>query len=181
MLYEKITTTEDQTRKAGEKIAKKLIAGDVVLIKGDLGAGKTVISSGIINALTKKKYVVSSPTFNIVFEYAGKTDVYHFDLYRIKSEDELDNIGIYEYLYNNNAVCLFEWPERAENLFKNVEKLFVLEILKLDEDKRKTSHYQRNDETDEKRAKRRIPPINQRHDNGEEHEKSTHEESLSDI
>ena len=120
-----ITKSADETRRLGELVAESLKPGDVVVLGGDLGAGKTVIASGIVKALTGKAHTVTSPTFTIVNEYDGKVKVNHFDFYRIKSSDELDNIGIFEYLYSD-AVNIVEWAERAPEVFG--DDLFVLDI-----------------------------------------------------
>ena len=99
------------------KLAKASKKGDIIGLKGTLGAGKTFFASAFINALSKKKIDVLSPTFNLVYDY--QTDhgqIYHFDLYRIKSEDELYNIGIEDALIN--GISLIEWPEIAKNFCK---------------------------------------------------------------
>ena len=133
MILKKLTKTEDDTRKLGEEISKIVPKGSSILIYGDLGAGKTVISSGLVKGYTKKQYSVTSPTFTIVQEYYGETGVYHFDLYRLDSLAELENIGVYEYLFDENAVCLIEWPERAEELESLLNEVYKLEIKKIDE------------------------------------------------
>jgi len=120
-----ITKSADETRRFGELVAESLKPGDVVVLSGDLGAGKTVIASGIVKALTGKSHTVTSPTFTIVNEYDGNVKVNHFDFYRIKSSDELENIGIFEYLYSD-AVNIVEWAERAPEVFG--DDLFVLDI-----------------------------------------------------
>ena len=130
-----ITKSADETRRLGELVAESLKPGDVVVLSGDLGAGKTVIASGIVKALTGKSHTVTSPTFTIVNEYDGNVKVNHFDFYRIKSSDELENIGIFEYLYSD-AVNIVEWAERAPEVFG--DDLFVLDIQinKINESKR---------------------------------------------
>ena len=102
-----------------KQYAKTLKAGDVVLLDGDLGAGKTVFTKGIVEYFSKGKEVAVSPTFNIVNQYNSNPPVYHFDFYRIKSEDELFAIGIEEYLYSN-GICIIEWPERAPNVLADI-------------------------------------------------------------
>lgn len=96
------------TKKLAKKLAKKARAGDIILLHGDLGAGKTTFTKYFVDAL-KIKIDVVSPTFTIVNDY-GK--VKHLDLYRIEDKRELDNIGIEEILYSNN-ICLIEWPEKV--------------------------------------------------------------------
>ena len=134
---ERVTHSSDETRIVGEEIAKQISVPACVFLSGDLGAGKTVISSGIVNGLTRKNYTVTSPTFTILQEYQGEIKVNHFDLYRITDVSELENIGIYEYLFDNNAVNIFEWPERANSISNYAENLYLVNILKVDDKKRK--------------------------------------------
>lgn len=102
-----IIATIDQTEHIAEAIAKRLKAGDVLCLTGDLGAGKTTFSQFLCRALGVDDYV-TSPTFNIMNQYDGKLPIYHFDVYRIGDESEMDEIGFDEFLYGN-GVCLVEW------------------------------------------------------------------------
>ena len=105
-------------------IAKTCKKGDIIGLKGTLGAGKTFFASAFINALSKNKTEVLSPTFNLVYSYpTPKGTVYHFDLYRIKDEEELYNIGIEDAFIN--GISLIEWPEIAKNFLKNNNYLEV--------------------------------------------------------
>ena len=126
----------NQTQRIGEEIASLVCPGCVILLEGDLGAGKTAISNGIVKALTKKEYLVTSPTFAIVNEYNGVINVNHFDFYRIESVDELENIGIYEYLYDDNSVSIIEWPNRADEILDGLENVINIHIKKIDDTKR---------------------------------------------
>ena len=118
-----ITKSEKETNKVAANFAKTCKKGDIVLLFGDLGAGKTVFSKGFVSAFSKS--AVTSPTFTIINTYEGKIPVYHFDLYRIEDEGELDLIGILDYLYGD-GICLIEWPERAPNAFpKNSKKVEI--------------------------------------------------------
>lgn len=109
-----------QTKKIAMQYAATLKAGDIVLLTGDLGAGKTEFTKGVVEFFSKGAKV-TSPTFNIVNQYNCPSQViYHFDFYRINSEDELYAIGIEEYLYSG-AICIIEWPERAPELLKNLQ------------------------------------------------------------
>jgi len=125
-----------ETQRIGEEIASLVCPGCVILLEGDLGAGKTAISNGIVKALTKKEYLVTSPTFAIVNEYNGVIKVNHFDFYRIESVDELENIGIYEYLYDDNSVSIIEWPNRADEILDGLENVINIHIKKIDDTKR---------------------------------------------
>lgn len=105
------------------EIAAKSEIGDIIALKGTLGAGKSFFAKSFINSLRKKigekPCEVLSPTFNLVYSYdTKKGEVFHFDLYRLKSADELENIGFFDAL--KNGICLIEWPEiAADFLNKN--------------------------------------------------------------
>lgn len=130
-----ISNSSLETSKIAEEIKKYLKVGDIVLLKGDLGAGKTHFVKGIVKSFNGSEEMVTSPTFTIVNEYnLASQKIYHFDLYRINDESELYNIGIEEYLYSD-AICFVEWPERASGLFSNSCK--TVEILKIGDNQRK--------------------------------------------
>ncbi|MCF6181343.1 tRNA (adenosine(37)-N6)-threonylcarbamoyltransferase complex ATPase subunit type 1 TsaE [Lutibacter sp.] len=102
-----------------QKIAKDVIANadsKILLFYGEMGVGKTTLIKEIVKQLGSSD-IVSSPTFSLVNEYYSKTmdTIYHFDFYRIQSEEEALDIGIEEYFYSNNW-CLVEWPNKVENL-----------------------------------------------------------------
>ena len=111
---QKVTKKAEETKKLGSLLAEKLVCGDIVSLYGGLGAGKTVFAKGIAEGLGIKEEIVS-PTFTILKEYYGREKLYHFDLYRIEDEEELEHIGFYEYL-GRDGICVIEWPENAENL-----------------------------------------------------------------
>lgn len=89
--------------------------GDVFALYGELGAGKTEFVRGFAEALGVDAAVVTSPTFTLIHEYDGMMPIYHFDAYRIRSDAELIDMGLDEYLYDE-GICLIEWPERIEHL-----------------------------------------------------------------
>lgn len=105
---------ENDTYRLGERIGREAKAGDVYLLDGDLGVGKTVFAKGVAAGLDIYESV-TSPTFTIVHEYEGRLKLYHFDVYRIGDPDEMWDIGFDEYLYGD-GVCLIEWPENVEEL-----------------------------------------------------------------
>lgn len=107
-----ISKTVSETQKIANDLAKTLKASDVVALFGDLGAGKTVFTRAVVNALGYDGYV-TSPTFAVVNEYDTKPTVYHFDMYRIDSEDALYGIGFFDYL-ENGGICIIEWSENIE-------------------------------------------------------------------
>ena len=110
-----ISHNEAETQSLGEDFSKNLGPGSVVALSGELGSGKTQLIKGICRGLGVKE-TVNSPTFIIVNEYkSAQFEIYHFDLYRIKSSDEVINIGLYDYL-NSNGILLIEWPELIMDL-----------------------------------------------------------------
>ena len=110
------TKNETETIELGIKIASSLKNGDVISFYGDLGSGKTRLVKGICTGLGINN-VVNSPTFIIVNEYISPVigNVYHFDMYRLRSEDEILAMGFEDYM-NNRGLILIEWPEHAERL-----------------------------------------------------------------
>lgn len=106
------TTGAGETRKLGCEIASKLRPGDVILLEGELGAGKSELARGIAAGLGVQE-TVTSPSFTILNVYeSGRIPVYHFDWYRLESEEELYELGMDEYL-GGDGVALVEWPERC--------------------------------------------------------------------
>jgi tRNA threonylcarbamoyladenosine biosynthesis protein TsaE len=106
-----ITSTEQETSDAGESLARTLRAGDVVLLYGELGAGKTAFVRGLARGIGANPDDVSSPTFTIVQEYAGETaTLYHVDLYRLEPA-EIDDLGL-EDLVSGDGIVAIEWAER---------------------------------------------------------------------
>ncbi len=125
---EYISNSQEDTIKIAKNFAKTLSKGDVVVLKGDLGAGKTVFTKGIASYFNGDKNHTISPTFTILNEYNTNPKIYHFDFYRIKNEDELIAIGIEEYLFGD-GICVIEWPERAPETLSMVKTKNV-EIIK---------------------------------------------------
>lgn len=105
-----ISDGPEETRAIGRAIGAALVAGDVVCLNGDLGAGKTHLAQGIA-AGAGINGPVTSPTFTLVSEYDGRLPLAHFDFYRLERADELDDIGFDEYLDGPRAVVI-EWAER---------------------------------------------------------------------
>lgn len=127
------TNSERETEKLGEKLARKLPDGAVVAMYGDLGAGKTAFVRGMAEGLGLDCRV-SSPTFTIVNEYIGARSLFHFDMYRLGSADELFDIGWEDYL-SRGAICAVEWSENVREAFSGDE--VTVSIEKLDEQRRK--------------------------------------------
>jgi len=128
-----ITKNEAETEKVGEGFASGLPGGTVVAMYGDLGAGKTAFVRGMARGMGLDCRV-SSPTFTIVNEYLGARELIHFDMYRLRSSDELFDIGWEDYLARG-AVCAVEWSENVEDAFFGDE--ITVRIEKLSENERK--------------------------------------------
>jgi tRNA threonylcarbamoyladenosine biosynthesis protein TsaE len=112
---EKLSLSVNQTLKIGKRIADKLSPGDIILLSGPLGAGKTVLAKGVASGLGIDKNEVVSPTFVLLRVYQGKHVLQHFDFYRIKAPQDFFGLGYQEYLYSD-AVTLIEWPQRLKLL-----------------------------------------------------------------
>jgi tRNA threonylcarbamoyladenosine biosynthesis protein TsaE len=125
-----ISQSPDETAAIGEAFAGWLHDGDVVLLHGDLGAGKTTLAKGIASALGVED-VVSSPSFSLVNEYdtgltAKVSRLYHLDLYRLQNEDDLASIGFDDFMPPADGITLVEWPERASTALP--ERFLLVEI-----------------------------------------------------
>ncbi len=115
------THSPEETRALGARLGALLRSGDVVLLNGDLGAGKTTFTQGIASGLVVEDYV-QSPTFTLVQEHAARSEasgepmtLYHLDLYRLTDESDLESIGFEQYLEPVDGISVIEWPERASN------------------------------------------------------------------
>ena len=108
---ELISHSPEQTQKLGMRIGELALPGDVFLLVGDLGAGKTCLTQGVAWGLDIKEYTMS-PSFVIVRELYGRLPLYHIDLYRLDRIEESMELGLDEYLYGR-GVCVVEWAEKA--------------------------------------------------------------------
>ncbi len=124
MIYS--TNSPAETEAVGEKLAKVLQPGTVIAYRGDLGAGKTAFTRGLARGLGYRD-AVTSPTYTIVNEYlGGRLPLFHFDMYRLRSAEDLWDIGWEDYL-DRGGVCAVEWSENVEEaldsfLLVNIEK-----------------------------------------------------------
>lgn len=109
-----VSHSPDETRRVGALLGALLAPGDVLLLEGRLGAGKTVFAQGVAIGLGVAD-PVTSPTFTLIHEHAGRVPMYHVDLYRLAGDTEAALIGLQEYL-GGNGVAVVEWPERAAGL-----------------------------------------------------------------
>ena len=126
------TKGEAETEAVGARFASALPNGAVVALYGDLGAGKTAFVRGMARGMGIEARV-SSPTFTIVNEYLGARELYHFDMYRLGSSDELFDIGWEDYL-SRGGVCAVEWSENVSDAFEGDE--ITVRITKLSADER---------------------------------------------
>ena len=129
------SNNEFETEQAGAEFAAALPGGSVVAFYGDLGAGKTAFVRGMARGMGINGRV-NSPTFTIVNEYIGERELYHFDMYRLGSADELFDIGWEDYL-SRGGVCAVEWSENVGEAFEGDE--ITVKIEKLSDTARKIS------------------------------------------
>ena len=116
-MQEILCKSEEQTKQFAKNLASVLNKGDVLVLSGELGAGKTKFVEGILSYFGMQEKI-SSPTFTIVNEYHNeKIDIYHFDLYRLTDIYEFENIGGEEYF--SKGLCIFEWGELIEDILPN--------------------------------------------------------------
>ena len=113
-----ITNSPEETERIGERLAKALRPGTILAYEGDLGAGKTAFTRGLARGLGCTD-LVTSPTYTIVNEYlSGRLPLFHFDMYRLASSDDLWDIGWEDYL-DRNGVCAVEWSENVTDAMEN--------------------------------------------------------------
>ena len=128
-----ITHSPEETEKVGEALGRALRAGTVIAYEGDLGAGKTAFTRGLARGLGASEQV-TSPTYTIVNEYlSGRLPLFHFDMYRLASAEDLWDIGWEDYL-DRGGVCAVEW---SENVREALEDPIIVCIEKCGEDSRK--------------------------------------------
>lgn len=112
-----ITHSLAETESLASRLASKLKGGEVIAFTGSLGAGKTAFTRGLMKELGNEDEV-SSPTFALVNEYSGKFKVYHFDMYRVESWEDLYSTGFFDYI-GTDAVLVIEWSENIETALPN--------------------------------------------------------------
>lgn len=128
-----ITNSPDETELLGQKLGKAVQPGTVIAFQGDLGAGKTAFTRGLARGLGIRG-PVTSPTYTIVQEYLdGRLPLFHFDMYRLHSSEELFDIGWEDYLLRG-GVCAVEW---SENVMDALEEPLVVRICRLGDTRRK--------------------------------------------
>ena len=117
-----ISSSEQETRELGKRMAGKVTPGTVISLRGSLGAGKTVFAKGFAEGLGITEAIVS-PTFTLVQEYDGRLKLYHLDLYRLSGEDEFESMGGEDFLYSD-GVALIEWSEKIEDMIPD-DTIFI--------------------------------------------------------
>ena len=129
MVY--VSESAEQTKTLGEQFAKQLNKGDVVLLKGEMGAGKTVFVKGVAKALGITD-MITSPTYAYMNDYDGV--LYHYDCYRLSSGEDAEALGLTDYFYAD-GICIIEWSENISSVLpKNCKSVT---IQKIDENKRR--------------------------------------------
>ena len=125
-----ISTSREETEQFAQKFAKTLRAGDVVLLDGDMGAGKTVFAKGVAKGLGIEEEV-TSPTYAYMNDYDGR--LFHYDCYRIESVAQAESLGLADY-FDMGGICLIEWAQNIAPLLPKYVKKVA--IKKLDENRR---------------------------------------------
>ncbi|MBM7663316.1 tRNA threonylcarbamoyladenosine biosynthesis protein TsaE [Bacillus mesophilus] len=126
-----ITNNEEETRKFASNLGQLVRAGDVILLEGDLGAGKTTFTKGLAEGLGVTR-TVNSPTFTIIKEYNGRIPLYHMDVYRVS--DEFEDLGFDEY-FHGSGVTVVEWAHLIQEQLPS--KYACIKITREDDQKRK--------------------------------------------
>lgn len=128
-----LSKSEQDTIKFASKLCESFKGGEVLLLNGDLGAGKTVFAKGLAVGLGNQG-VITSPTFTIMNMYKGRLNFYHFDMYRIEDESELVELGFGEYIGAKDSICAIEWSSRVPSLLP--KDCITVEITKVDDETR---------------------------------------------
>ena len=122
-----ISHSPEQTQKIGVRIGQLALPGDIFLLVGGLGAGKTCLTQGIAWGLDIKEYAVS-PSFVVIRELHGRLPLYHIDFYRLDHLEEIAELGLDDYLYGN-GVCVVEWAEKGLSLLPQEHLLIEISYL----------------------------------------------------
>lgn len=146
----------EQTQKIGVRIGELALAGDIFLLVGKLGTGKTCLTQGIAWGLNIKDYTLS-PSFVIVRELCGRLPLYHIDLFRLDHIAEIEDLGLDDYLYGND-ICVIEWAEKGLSLLP-LEHMLI-EIGYLDDTKRSFHFTPSGGRYQELLTQLRHPPLN---------------------
>jgi tRNA threonylcarbamoyladenosine biosynthesis protein TsaE len=139
------TKTREETLILGEKLGRCLEPGDIVLLFGDLGAGKTTLTQGICYGLgLPREEYIRSPTFTLINEYQGRCPIFHIDLYRMETQEEIEALGLEEVLFGK-GVAILEWAEKllssedGQTLGLGIEGRIEVRLTYINENKRSFS------------------------------------------
>ena len=124
---ELISHSPEQTKRLGVRIGELALPGDIFLLVGTLGTGKTCLTQGIAWGLGIKEYTLS-PSFMIVRELYGRLPLYHIDLYRLDHIEEIADLGLDEYLFSN-GICVIEWAEKGSSILPTEHLLIQISYL----------------------------------------------------
>ena len=124
---ELISHSPEQTQRFGVRIGELALPGDIFLLVGGLGTGKTCLTQGIVWGLNIKEYALS-PSFVIIRELHGRLPLYHIDLYRLDHIEEIVGLGLDDYLYGN-GVCVIEWAEKGLSILPTEHLLIQISYL----------------------------------------------------
>lgn len=131
-ILEIVSHNEEQTEALAKKLAASFVPGDVIVLTGPLGSGKTTFVRALAVARGVGEDLVNSPSYTFVNEYKADPPIYHFDLYRLGDESELYEIGFDEYL-NRNGIVVVEWGEKAGDMLPMPYYLIQFTIRELNE------------------------------------------------
>ena len=130
-----ISESSRQTREIAHFIGEKLREGDVLALSGELGSGKTCFTGGLARGLgVDEKYQITSPTFTLINEYPGRCKLYHFDVYRLNSYSDFEDLGYEEY-FCGKGIVVIEWAEKIVQVLP--ANTFFISFEYLDENKRR--------------------------------------------
>lgn len=131
----------EQTQLLGKRLGEIVLEGDVLLLEGELGTGKTCLVQGIAHGLGIKQYTFS-PSFVLIREYYGRLPLYHVDFYRLNNVEEIDELGLEEYLYGT-GICVIEWAKKGLPVLPRDYLLIELNYVSTYETKRSINLYPR--------------------------------------
>ncbi len=135
-MFEIVSKSPEETAAIGEKIGRLFSEGIVICLYGDLGAGKTLFVQNLAKGLGIDEDV-TSPTFNIMNVYEGRLPLYHFDLYRLEQEYELEDIGFYDYVDDPDGIVVIEWADKFADCLPDDFVLLTIERTEADENQRR--------------------------------------------
>jgi tRNA threonylcarbamoyladenosine biosynthesis protein TsaE len=130
-----ISNSEKETYKIAKKYCESLNGGEVILLQGDLGSGKTTFVKGVAEFFNIKQEEVISPTFTIFNNYKinknnkNIKNIIHIDAYRIENEEEFLETGALEYFYDTETIVFIEWPENIKSFLKNTQNTIIIKAL----------------------------------------------------